>query len=92
MNEVNIEQKDLGNGERNLRDGAAWRFLTPEGEAASPEGDRYLTVADAADQLGVCERTVYDGLRSGRLRGQKFGRVWRVKAKWIDEWGIENRR
>ena len=78
-----IESKAVGECHRSS--------VRPE-EVATTVVDRYLTVADAARLLGVCDRTVYEALRNGRLLGQKFGRVWRVKSRWIEEWGIANRR
>jgi len=55
---------------------------------AQPEGDRFLTVAEAAAVLNVCERTIYDALRANRLRGRRFGRLWRTKREWLDEFGL----
>jgi excisionase family DNA binding protein len=52
----------------------------------------FLTVSEAATLLSVCERTVYDALRVGRLRGRKIGRLWRTKREWLDDFGLPNRR
>ena len=86
-----IEIDAVDNRNLNLGSGAERRGGKEHSERVSVDRDRYLTVADTADLLGVCGRTVYDALRCGRLRGQKFGRGWRVKPEWIDEWGIGNR-
>jgi excisionase family DNA binding protein len=93
MNEIErgIEQEETGNTELIVWNGAERRSRKLAPEAAHADGDRYLTVADVGQLLGVCERTVYDALRSGRLKGRKFGRVWRTKMEWIDAWGIGNR-
>lgn len=37
-----------------------------------------LTPEQVAQRLQVTERTVYTWLRSGRMRGVKLGRLWRV--------------
>ena len=38
----------------------------------------YLTVEETARRLKVDPETVRRWLREGTMRGQKFGRVWRV--------------
>jgi excisionase family DNA binding protein len=42
---------------------------------------RILTVPQAAEQLQVCERTLYEWLRSGRIPGRKIGRMWRMSEQ-----------
>jgi excisionase family DNA binding protein len=51
---------------------------------------KYISVEEAADRLGVCERTIYDALRSGRIRGLKIGKLWRIREEWIEKWGSPN--
>ena len=70
------------------------RALTAPVESvpAKSQGDGFMTVAEAAALLSVCERTVYDALRGGRLRGRKIGRLWRTKRYWLEELGLPNRR
>jgi len=72
--------------------GPANERLTERDNQAPAEGAaaRFLTVAEAAAVLGVSERTVYDALRTCRLRGQKIGRLWRTKRAWLDEFGFSN--
>ena len=38
-----------------------------------------LTVRQVATKLVVCEETVARWLRSRKLKGYKFGRLWRIK-------------
>lgn len=40
--------------------------------------DKLLTPQQVADYLQVDFRTVYSLLRSGKLKGVKIGRVWRI--------------
>ena len=47
--------------------------------------NRILTVPQAAEQLQVSERTVYEWLRDGKLPGRKIGKVWRLSAEAINE-------
>ncbi len=41
--------------------------------------EKLLTPEQVAEHLVVAERTVYEWLRSGRLRGIKLGRLWRIR-------------
>lgn len=50
----------------------------------------YLTVTEVAAMLGLCERTVYELLRAGRMQGTRFGRTWRVKREWVEAAGRPN--
>ena len=42
--------------------------------------EEFLTVEEAAVRLKVEDETIRRWLRSGQLRGLKFGRVWRIPA------------
>lgn len=44
-----------------------------------------LTVDEVAEVLYLGKNTVYDLLRSGELKGIRFGRVWRVPKESINE-------
>jgi excisionase family DNA binding protein len=41
--------------------------------------EKIYTPEEIAERLKVQERTVYGWLRSGKLRGAKLGRLWRIK-------------
>ena len=41
--------------------------------------EKIYTPEEIAERLQVQERTVYGWLRSGKLRGSKLGRLWRVR-------------
>ena len=43
--------------------------------------ERYITVAEAAEILSIHPRTVTRFLTSGKLRGAKVGRSWRLDEK-----------
>jgi excisionase family DNA binding protein len=52
--------------------------------------DTYLTVKEAAALARVHPDTIRDWLRSGVLRGKKFGRkCWRTTKAWLDEMGSQ---
>ncbi len=42
------------------------------------EETRLITVNEAADRLALSDDTIRKWLRSGRLKGVKVSRVWRV--------------
>jgi excisionase family DNA binding protein len=44
---------------------------------------KILTVGQAAEQLQVSERTVYEWLRNGKIPGRKIGKVWRLSEDAI---------
>lgn len=56
------------------------------GFASRPENERpdYLNVEETADLLRVSTQTIYNMIRSGRLKGIKFGREWRFLRKNIE--------
>ncbi len=43
-----------------------------------------LSPAQVAARLQVSEHTIYTWLRSGRLRGRKVGRRWRVSQQAVE--------
>lgn len=56
------------------------------GFAERPENERpdYLNVEETADLLRVSTQTIYNMIKSGRLKGTKFGREWRFLRKNIE--------
>lgn len=48
--------------------------------------DRWLSVAEIAEHLGVTKDSIYDWLTSKDLPGHKLGRLWRFKIDEVDEW------
>ncbi len=45
----------------------------------------FLTVDEAAAILKVAPNTIRDWLKSGKLKGGKIGRLWRIREADIDE-------
>ncbi len=56
------------------------------GFAERPREERpdYLNVEETADLLRVSTQTIYNMIKSGRLKGVKFGREWRFLKKSIE--------
>ena len=46
---------------------------------------KVLTVPQAAAQLQVSERTIYEWLRDGKIPGRKIGKVWRMSAEVLND-------
>jgi len=54
---------------------------------ALPVEDRWLSVNDLMEYLGISRDTVYDWLSKKGLTGHKVGRLWKFKKAEIDVWG-----
>lgn len=52
--------------------------------------DKLFTPQQVADYLQVDFRTVYGLLRSGKLKGVKVGRVWRVRPEDVESYLRQN--
>lgn len=51
-----------------------------------------MTVAAAAEALGISRVQVSRLLLAGRIKGQKFGPVWRVNAASVEDYADSERR
>lgn len=56
--------------------------MKPEKE--NPALEKFYTPQEIADSLRVKERVILDLLRSGKLRGVKVGKQWRVKVSDLE--------
>ena len=48
--------------------------------------DRWLSVDDIADYLGVARETIYTWVASKGMPGHKVGRYWKFKRVAVDAW------
>lgn len=48
--------------------------------------DRWLSVEEIAEYLGVSKDTVYVWISKRNMPAHRIGRLWKFKAKEIDEW------
>jgi len=48
--------------------------------------DRWLSVDEIADHLGIKRDTVYKWISKGQMPGNKIGRLWKCNKKEMDEW------
>ena len=58
--------------------------------------DRWLSVDQIADHLGIKRDTVYRWIDERQMPGHKIGRLWKFNKQEVDEWvrggGADDRR
>jgi excisionase family DNA binding protein len=53
--------------------------------------ERWLSVAEIAEHLGIRKDTVYKWLTEKRIPAHKVGRLWKFRASEIDRWVEEGK-
>lgn len=48
--------------------------------------DRWLSVEEIAEYLGVSKDTVYAWINKRNMPAHRIGRLWKFKSEEIDEW------
>jgi excisionase family DNA binding protein len=48
--------------------------------------ERWLSVEEIAEYLGVSKDTVYTWVASKRMPGHRVGRFWKFKTSEVDRW------
>lgn len=48
--------------------------------------DRWLSVSEIAEYLGVSKDTVYSWIANKDLPGHRIGRFWKFKRSEVDAW------
>jgi excisionase family DNA binding protein len=48
--------------------------------------DRWLSVEEIAEHLGVSKDTVYAWISKRNMPAHRIGRLWKFKIEEIDEW------
>lgn len=48
--------------------------------------DRWLSVGEIAEYLGISKDSVYAWIDKKGLPGHRFGRLWKFKRSEVDEW------
>lgn len=48
--------------------------------------DRWLSVEEIAEHLGIARDTVYRWIESKALPAHKIGSLWKFKLSEVDEW------
>ena len=47
--------------------------------------ERWLSVDEIAEHLGVSRDTIYNWLKKG-MAAHKFGKLWKFKTSEVDDW------
>jgi excisionase family DNA binding protein len=53
--------------------------------------DKWLSVEEIADHLGVKRDTVYKWISRKQLPGHKVGRLWKFRKNEVDDWIIKGK-
>lgn len=48
--------------------------------------ERWSSVEDVSDHLGIADDTVYRWIAAGRLPAHRIGRHWKFKLTEVDDW------
>jgi excisionase family DNA binding protein len=66
--------------------------IRTDAASASPRSSQWLTVREAASHANCGERSIYNAVRSGKLRAARLGgrRELRFLTEWIDAWLLES--
>jgi len=48
--------------------------------------NRWVSVAEVAEHLGVRRESVYRWVNEGKIPGSKIGRLWKFKLEQVDAW------
>ncbi|PIP89017.1 MAG: excisionase [Bdellovibrionales bacterium CG12_big_fil_rev_8_21_14_0_65_38_15] len=51
--------------------------------------DRWLSVQEIAQYLGISKETVYRWVDSKKIPAHKIGKQWKFKTKEVDTWVIQ---
>ncbi len=58
----------------------------PSSSGVDVMADRWLSVEEIAEYLGVSKDTVYTWITKRRMPAHRIGRLWKFKADEIDSW------
>jgi excisionase family DNA binding protein len=53
--------------------------------------ERWMSVTEIAEHLGVSKETVYRWLEKEKIPAHRVGKLWKFKASEIDEWVTNDR-
>lgn len=51
--------------------------------------ERWLSVVEIAEHLGVSKETIYRWLEKGKIPAHRVGKLWKFKASEVDQWITE---
>ncbi|HXH74061.1 MAG TPA: helix-turn-helix domain-containing protein [Bacteriovoracaceae bacterium] len=51
--------------------------------------EKWLSVEEIADHLGISKETVYRWLEKGKIPAHRVGKLWKFRPSEIDEWVLK---
>jgi excisionase family DNA binding protein len=58
---------------------------------AMNQPERWMSVTEIAEHLGVSKETVYRWLEKEKIPAHRVGKLWKFKASEIDDWVTNDR-
>lgn len=58
----------------------------PDGVGANRSLEKYVRPRDVIEATGLAKSTVMAALRSGQLKGVRYGRAWLIPVSAVEEW------
>ncbi len=49
-------------------------------------GERWLSVDEIAQHLGISKETVYRWLEKGKIPSHRIGKLWKFRITEVDDW------
>ena len=53
--------------------------------------ERWLSVEEIADHLGISKDTVYNWINKRNMPAHKIGKLWKFKVSEVDKWAKSGR-
>lgn len=50
--------------------------------------EKWLSVEEIADHLGISKETVYRWLEKGKIPAHRVGKLWKFRPSEVDEWVV----
>lgn len=60
--------------------------MKPQDKTMVDMVDRWLSISEISQYLGVSSDTVYKWIERKNLPAHKIGRLWKFKKEEVDEW------
>lgn len=51
--------------------------------------EKWLSVEEIADHLGISKETVYRWLEKGKIPAHRVGKLWKFRPSEVDEWVLK---
>lgn len=55
------------------------------------EAEKWLSVEEIADHLGISKETVYRWLEKGKIPAHRVGKLWKFRPSEVDQWVVNGK-